>query len=426
MPFRIVSHRTSGKARFTSLRSFFSASLLAGLGAGPVTGLVRWGLLGLVGLIGFSGAACSRLTEAQSEAATNVEAPAVPGNQVVGLGRLIPKGEVIQLSVPNAADSRVNQILVEEGDRVEDGEVIAILQGFERRQRDLEEAQKTVEYYQARLDQLLSGEAKDAELSAQAANIARLEAQLQNEVIEREAAIDSAEAGLWEAQSTHDRNVALAAAGAISDQALDQSQASLEQARATLDARQAQLSTTTETLQKQIDRERETLAQLQEVRPVDVRVAQVELDRAQIAVEQRRADLEDTRVRAPVAGQVLRINTQVGEQVNIEEGIVELGQTDQMFAIAEVYETEITQVEVGQSATMVSEYGGFEGSIRGTVEHISLQVGQRTLAAGSTNPTTDENQRIVEVRIKIHPKDSPKVDSLTNMQVRVTIDTASS
>ncbi|MEO0869203.1 MAG: HlyD family efflux transporter periplasmic adaptor subunit, partial [Cyanobacteria bacterium J06642_11] len=112
----------------------------------------------------------------------------------------------------------------------------------------------------------------------------------------------------------------------------------------------------------------------------------------------------------------------VGERVNTQEGIVELGNTRQMVAIAEVYETDITRVSIGQPATITSEYGGFEGTIGGKVEHIGLQIGSRTLAEGSTNPTTDENQRVVEVRILINEQDSPKVASLTNMQVRVDID----
>ncbi|MEL6250199.1 MAG: HlyD family efflux transporter periplasmic adaptor subunit, partial [Cyanobacteria bacterium J06627_15] len=144
------------------------------------------------------------------------------------------------------------------------------------------------------------------------------------------------------------------------------------------------------------------------------------------AVEQRQADLADTQVRVPISGQILRINTRVGERVNTQEGIVELGNTEQMVAIAEVYETDITQVAVGQLATLTSEYGGFEGIIRGTVDHVGLQIGTRSLSDGSSNPTTDENQRVVEVRIKIHPDDSPKIASLTNMQVRVVINTASS
>ncbi|MEM9162968.1 MAG: HlyD family efflux transporter periplasmic adaptor subunit [Cyanobacteria bacterium P01_F01_bin.4] len=348
--------------------------------------------------------------------------PVTLATQVVALGRLSPVGEVIQLSVPNAEDSRVNQILVEEGDFVEANQVIAVLQGFERRQRDLEEAQKTVELHQARLEQLMAGEGKQAEIAAQAANIARLEAQQRNQIVERQAAIDSAEAELQQAQLTHNRNQSLVQDGALSQAQLDQSQEALDRAKATLAQRQAQLDNTEQTLAEQIEQERNMLANLTEVRPTDVRVAQAELDRAKIAVEQRQADLADTQVRVPVSGQILRINTRVGERVNTEEGIVELGNTEQMMAIAEVYETDITQVAVGQSVNLISEYGGFDGTIRGTVEHIGLQIGARNLTAGSTNPTTDENQRVVEVRIQIHPDDSPKVASLTNMQVRVEID----
>jgi HlyD family secretion protein len=344
---------------------------------------------------------------------------------VVALGRLTPKGEVIKLSVPNAQDSRVNQILVEEGDRVEAGQVLAILQGQERRQRDLEEAQKNVEYYQALLAQTQSGSAKQAEIAAQRANIARLEAQLRTETDERQAAIASAEAELRRAELNYQRNQELQEEGATSVENLELAREELDTSQAALAQRRAELETISATLREQIRQEQENLATLQEVRPVDVRVAQAELDRALIAVEQRRADLEDTQVRVPVAGQILRINTRVGEQVNTEQGIVELGQTDEMYAIAEVYETEITKVQPGQRTTITSEYGGFEGEIAGTVDHIGLQIGARTLSSNSSDPTTDETTRVVEVKIRISPEDSVRVADLTNMQVRVEIDVSS-
>ena len=378
--------------------------------------------LGVV-ILGLS-AACSGFSRAEDESDPVAETP-MPASTVVALGRLAPDGEVIKLSVPNAADSRVNQILVEEGDFVEAGQVIAILQGFERRERDLAEAQKTVEFYQAKLDQLRAGSGGDAERAAQTDTIARLQAQLRTEQLEREAAIASAEADLRQAQQTYNRDLALSEAGVISQQELESSQQTLETRQATLAQRQAQLANTLETLEQQISQERNNLVQLREVRPVDLRVAQAELDRALIMVEQRQADLEDTQVRVPVTGQILRINTRVGEQVNTQEGIVELGRTAQMYAIAEVYETDITRVRVGQPATITSEYGGFQAEIHGIVDHIGLQIGQRRLSAGSSDPTQDENTRVVEVKIRITPEDSPKVSALTNMQVRVAIDVSS-
>ena len=354
----------------------------------------------------------------QAQSQTQVKQP----KQVVALGKLIPKGEVIKLSVANAEDSRVNQILVEEGDRVKKNQVIAILQGIDRRERDLEEAKKAVELARAKLEQTRAGETKQAELAAQKANISRLESQLRNETSEKQAAIASAQAQLRQANLTYDRNKSLQKDGAVSQQAFDEAVEKLDMAKASLKERQAQLDNISQSLQEEINQERENLARLLEIRPVDVKVAEIELERAIIAVEQRKADLEDTKVKVPISGRILRINTRVGEQVNTQQGIVELGHTDQMYAVAEVYETDIGKVKIGQPATISSEYGGFEGKLTGTVEHLGLQVGARQLSESAQDPTQDENSRIVEVKIRIDPEDSKKVAGLTNMKVRVEID----
>lgn len=375
--------------------------------------------MSLLGMI----SGCDLNSLAQSQDVTRETKPKVqPAKQVVALGKLTPKGEVIKLSVANAEDSRVNQILVDEGDRVKKDQVIAILQGFENSQRNLEEAEKEVELTQARLAQVQAGESKQAQLAAQQANISRLESQLRNETAERQAAIASAKAQLKQAQLTYDRNRSLQQQGAVSIQAFDRTKEGLDMAQATLNERLAQLGNTQQTLKQEITQERENLAQLQEIRPVDLKVAELEVEKATIVVEKIKADLEDTKVKVPISGQILRINTRVGEQVNTEEGIVELGRTDEMYAIAEVYETDIGKVKIGQPATVSSEYGGFTGKLKGTVEHLGLQVGTKELSATSEeDPTQDENSRIVEVKIRLNPEDSQKVSSLTNMQVRVEI-----
>lgn len=368
-----------------------------------------------------SNTACSALSTHSSQAQPQPTVSAQPVTSVVAIGRLTPNGEVMKLSVPNAADSRVNQILVAEGDWVKAGQVIAILQGLDRKQRDLEKAQKDVEYYRARLAQIQAGDAKNADIAAQQANISRLEAQLQNEVVGQDAAIASAEAVLRQAQTTHNRNIYLQQEGALKAADLDQAKQDLDMAQAALKQRQAERQTTIATLTQQIRQERENLLKLREVRPVDVQVAKADLDRAMIAVEQSQADIEDTKVKAPVAGQVLRINTRVGEQVNTQQGIVELGRTDQMYVIAEVYETDMAKVKPGQKATIVSEYGGFDGKLQGVVEQVGLQVGKRKLAEDSNDPASDQDTRVVEVRVRIHERDNTKVAALTNMQVRVEI-----
>ena len=343
-----------------------------------------------------------------------------PATAVTALGRLEPKGEVIELSVANAQDSRVNQLLVEEGDYVKAGQVIAILHGLDKKQAELAQAKQNVAVYQAKLAQIQAGEAKVSEIAAQRANIDRLEAQLRTEKIEREAEIARVQAELRNAQINYRRYDTLHQQGAETAQNLDNAREKFEIAQARLNQAKAQLENTVSTLQEQIAQEKAMLKKLMEVRSVDVRVVQAELNHALAKVKRIEAELEDYYVRVPVAGQILKINTRVGEQVNTSQGIVELGRTGQMYAIAEVYETDVGKVQVGQRATVVSEHGGFAGKLHGTVDHIGLQIKKQDVL--ESDPAAEKDARVVEVKVRLAPSDSVKVAGLTYLQVRITID----
>ncbi|BAU16023.1 hypothetical protein LEP3755_65900 (plasmid) [Leptolyngbya sp. NIES-3755] len=376
-------------------------------------------LLGIIGLC-----ACNPQPPSTESAVT-----AAPVDAVVALGRLEPEGEVIRISVPNAQDSRVNQILVKEGDWVKADQVLAILQGIDRRKADLRDAETDVKLQRAEVNKVQQGDAKKAQITAQRAAIARLQAQLKTTTKQKQSAIASAEATLREVQLTYQRRQNLTEQGAIARADLDLAQRDLDMAIALLNERHADLEQTRTTLEAEIQQEQANLAELQEVRPVDVEIAEARLTKAQIAVEQRQAILEDVQVRAPIAGQILRINTRVGEQVNTSQGIMELARTDRMFVTAEISELDINKVRKGQRATITSEYGGFSGEIQGTVKQIGLQIGRRVLqeaaSSGSTgSPLTDQNARIVTVKIRVDPDDNAKVTALTYMQVRVKLDIA--
>ena len=339
---------------------------------------------------------------------------------VTALGRLEPKGEVIKLSVANAQDSRVNELLVEEGDLVQAKQLIATLQGLDQKQAELAEAKQNVAVYRAKLKQIEAGEAKVAEIEAQESNIARLIAQLRTESIEREAAIAEAQAELKNAEINYNRYKDLYQDGAVSQSSLDDRQELYKRSQARLDLVQARLENTVTTLQEQIAQEQAILDKLREVRPVDLAEAQAEVDYAIAKVQRIASELEDYYVRVPIDGQILKINTLVGEQVDTREGIVELGRTSQMYAIAEVYETDIGRVKVGQKATVISEHGGFDGKLQGTVDHIGLQIKKQDVL--ESDPAADKDARVVEVKVRLDPQDSDKVAGLTNLQVRVKID----
>jgi HlyD family secretion protein len=174
------------------------------------------------------------------------------------------------------------------------------------------------------------------------------------------------------------------------------------------------------TTAQQIAAAKATLDKISEVRTVDVRGAQAELARAQSAVRQANAELAQAYVRAPVAGEILKIRTRAGETPSTD-GIVEMGQTSQMVAVAEIYESDIAKVRVGQSASVTSESGAFTKKVKGTVKSIGLQIGKKDVL--STDPAADTDSRIIEVRIAIDPTDSQIVKSLTNSKVAVNITT---
>jgi HlyD family secretion protein len=138
-----------------------------------------------------------------------------------------------------------------------------------------------------------------------------------------------------------------------------------------------------------------------------VRAAQATLDAA-------RAELELALVRAPIAGRVLEVHARAGERVG-PEGVVELGRTDEMFAVAEVYETDIGRVKAGQRALVSSP--ALAKPLAGAVERVGLKIGR--LDVVGADPIAKTDARVVEVEIRL---DEPAaVANLTNLQVEVEI-----
>ncbi len=127
-----------------------------------------------------------------------------------------------------------------------------------------------------------------------------------------------------------------------------------------------------------------------------------------------RAILASATVRAPVAGRVLTVHARSGERVG-PAGILDLGETDRMYAVADVYETDVGGIRIGQRATVRSR--AFPAPLHGTVERIGLKVGR--LAQLGTDPAADVDARVVKVRVRL---DEAPAAALTNQQVDVLID----
>lgn len=339
-----------------------------------------------------------------------------PVRKVTALGRLEPEAEVISLSAPLTLDGdRVAQLLVKEGDQVKAGQVVAILDSRDRLQDALEQAKEQVRVTQAKLAQIKAG-AKMGEIQAQQATIARLQADLKGEIAAQNAAIARWQSEFRHASAEYNRFQQLYREGATSTSNIDSKRLAAETAQAQINEAIASKNRTKETLQARINEAIATLSRIAEVRPVDVQAATTEVDNAIAALRQAQTNLGQAYIRPPMAGQILKIHTQPGEKIS-GSGIADLGKTSQMTAVAEVYQTDISKVKLGQQAMITSQ--AFPGELRGKVSQIGFQVSRQNVF--SNQPGENMDGRVIEVKIRLSPEDSKRVADLTNLQVQTVI-----
>ncbi|WP_413161613.1 efflux RND transporter periplasmic adaptor subunit [Capilliphycus salinus ALCB114379] len=450
----------------------------------------KWLTIASIALLSVGGVAVYLPLRAPSET-TAVSSPTTVAPKiqtVTALGRLEPDGEVIQLKAPTSTqESRIAELLVTEGDSVEAGQIIAVLDSRDRLQAELDRAKEDVEVAKAGLEQVRAG-AKSGDLAAQKAQISRLEAQLQGDeaaqqaTIQRiraewegeriaqqatisrlqaqkegesaatEATIARLRAELNNAEAEYQRHLQLYQEGAISQSSFDTKRLSVEttrqqiaeaeanldrikrtaneqiaEAEANLDRinrtfgqqvaeAEVTLSRIQNTGNQQISQARSQLESLAEVRPVDVQVAQAEVNRAIASVKQAEVSLAQATVRSPQNGVVMDVHTRAGEVVS-NQGIVEIGRTQQMYAIAEVYQSDIQKIKPGQTAKITSE--ALPDILIGTVERIDRKVQQQTVI--NTDPSENIDARVVEVHVRLDEASSQTAAKFTNLQVEVEV-----
>ncbi|WNZ44546.1 ABC exporter membrane fusion protein [Leptolyngbya boryana CZ1] len=336
--------------------------------------------------------------------------------RIAALGRLEPGSEVIRLSAPISLDGdRISELFVKQGDRVQKGQVIAVLDSRDRLQDALLQAREQVQVAQAKLAQVRAG-AKTGEIEAQQATIERLQADRQGEIAAQTAEINRWQSEVRTAQAEFDRFNSLYKQGAIAASNLDSKRLALDTAQSQLRQAQVKQNQTANSLEAQLSEARATLNRIAEVRPVDVQTVATEVNSAIAAVKRAETELEQAYIRAPMAGQILKIHTRAGEKIS-ESGIADLAQNDQMVAVAEVYQSDIANVKVGQRATITGQ--AFAGELQGTVSEIGLQVNQQQVF--SNQPGENLDRRVIDVKIRLNPVASRKVSSLTNLQVQTSI-----
>jgi HlyD family secretion protein len=336
---------------------------------------------------------------------------------VTALGRLQPQDKITYLSAPNSVNGvRVEKLLVKEGDNVKKGQVLAYLENYARSQAAIQQTFDKLLIARTKLAQVQAG-AKTGDINAQKTAITRLNSQLKGDAAAQTATINRIQAEVENAQKESDRYQQLSKAGAVSASVADTKKLVLKTTQQQLKEAEATLKRTQDTLQDQLKEGKFKLNSLKEVRTVDVELAKTEVKSAETAIKQAKADHDLTYITSTIDGTILRIHTKNGEVIGTS-GFAEIGNTSKMQVLAEVYQTDIQNVRVGQKAIITSTT--FPGKLQGTVREVGWQVDKQGIF--SINPNSDADRRVIEVEISIdNPTDSQKISRLTNLQVDVAI-----
>lgn len=303
---------------------------------------------------------------------------------VVGLARLLPRGDVSIVAAPyGAGDARVAELLVAEGDRLEKGTPVARLDNHDVLQSAV----------------LLA----EANVAIREATLMQTRATVQNSRDEAQAVLDQTRSAASEAAADLERTTSLFARGVATAATLDAVKAA---------ERQALLAVT---------KAEATLARYASVAvndQPDVIVAARNLEAVQADLTRTRRDLARADVLAPITGTVLAIHATPGQRPPTE-GIMEMGNTDQMMAEVEIYQDRIVQVQPGQPVELVSTALG--QTFQGKVSFIGLTVGRQGLLSDDTAANTDA--RVIRVLVELDAASSRVASRFTNLEIIARIDT---
>jgi HlyD family secretion protein len=288
--------------------------------------------------------------------------PDLPPGVIAVSGRI----EGDDAAVAAKAAGRIREIAVREGDRVEPGQAIALLDDQQVRARE-QQAEAAVRQAQAR-ERVARHQIAvlNEQLRQNQIGVEQARTDAQGRVSEAEARLAAAEAQLARAQAAYaqarwerDAYVRLAESGAVAEQEAGRARSNeevqaavvaagrreVEAARAVLVAAQANLANPA-IRSSQVAAVRGQILQAE----ADIAAAQADAERAGAQLDEARANRQDLTVVAPFAGTVATRTAEPGEVVMPGTPIITLVNLAEVYLRAFVPEGDIGRVRVGQPA----------------------------------------------------------------------------
>jgi HlyD family secretion protein len=336
-------------------------------------------LLGGVGLLAAAALAFQVMQPGPAPAPVAPAAASAPAG-VGALGRVEPASRIRRLAPGNAQEgTRIDRLLVAEGDVVEAGQVVAEFHDAGLKDAALAQAEAQLAQARAKLDRTRAA-GRPSEVAAQRARIE---------------ALTSAEAS---ARRDAERAERLERTGAGAEATAERARFAANRARAERAEAQATLET------------------LLSARPEDLALAEAEFAAAEAAVTRARAEAAMARLRAPIAGTVLRVIARAGERVPTD-GVLEMADLSAIDVVADVFETDLPRLRPGAAAEVLVP--GEPRRFAATVREIGWQV--RRITQAGTDPVAAVDARTVEVRLALGADGVAALARRSNMQVQVAI-----
>ncbi|HEY6210856.1 MAG TPA: efflux RND transporter periplasmic adaptor subunit [Vicinamibacterales bacterium] len=282
---------------------------------------------------------------------------------------------------------QIGELLVKEGDTVKKDQLIAVIKP--------DELQADTAYYRSNVAGLSSQvQESEAALRFQQRQTTDQIAQAESTLASTEAQVKAAASDVEAARLTYARTQDLAQQKVASPQELDQARAAFNTAQAKLDA-----------LNKQVEAQRSAVALARaNAEQVAVRRSQVQASehmQAAAAAQQAKANvrLRYTEIHAPVDGIVDVRAVRAGEVVNPGQPVVTLINPDDLWVRADVEETYVDRVTLGQKLT-VRLPSGVERE--GTVIYRGVDAGFATQRDVSR---TKRDIKTFEIRLRVDNSD---------------------
>jgi HlyD family secretion protein len=149
----------------------------------------------------------------------------------------------------------------------------------------------------------------------------------------------------------------------------------------------------------------------------DLEAARASVEQSEASLHLKKLQLLQGAVTAPIDGVVIKIHARAGERVG-DEGILEMADLRSLDIVAEVYETDIGRVKVGQKA--VVKLSGGDAAFDAEVRELGFMVHKNRV--NDTDPLADRDNRIVEVRLTLLGDAVKELQHQLYRQVRVHIE----